>query len=58
MYFNDYATLVQQQGMLQDSVRTSVYQFAVLENKTDFKDKVVVDVGAGVFEQPTLPRPP
>merc|ERR1740130_90267 len=47
VYFNDYATLVQQQGMLQDSVRTSVYQFAVLENKTDFKDKVVVDVGAG-----------
>jgi len=33
MYFNDYATLVQQQGMLQDHVRTSIYQFAIYENK-------------------------
>ena len=27
VYFNDYATLIQQQGMLQDTVRTSLYQF-------------------------------
>ena len=47
MYFNDYATLVQQQGMLQDHVRTSIYQFAVYENKEDFKGKRVLDVGAG-----------
>ena len=47
MYFNDYSTLVQQQGMLQDSVRTSLYQFAILENRVDFKDKTVLDVGAG-----------
>ena len=47
IYFNDYATLVQQQGMLQDSVRTSIYQFAVLENRSDFEGKRVMDVGAG-----------
>ena len=47
MYFNDYSTLVQQQGMLQDQVRTSIYQFAVLENKPDFAGKTVLDVGAG-----------
>eukprot|EP00966_Prymnesium_polylepis_P198639 4603867-Prymnesium_polylepis.1 len=33
--------------MLQDTVRTSLYQFAILENKEDFADKRVLDVGAG-----------
>ena len=47
VYFNDYSTLVQQQGMLQDTVRTSLYQFAILENKGDFRGKRVLDVGAG-----------
>ena len=47
MYFNDYSTLVQQQGMLQDQVRTSIYQFAILENAADFRGKRVLDVGAG-----------
>jgi len=47
VYFHDYSTLVQQQGMLQDSVRTSIYQFAVLENKPDFAGQTVLDVGAG-----------
>lgn len=47
IYFNDYSTLVQQQGMLQDTVRTSIYQFAILENADDFRGKVVLDVGAG-----------
>ncbi|KAL1503590.1 hypothetical protein AB1Y20_012068 [Prymnesium parvum] len=47
VYFNDYSTLVQQQGMLQDTVRTSLYQFAILENKSDFHGKTVLDVGAG-----------
>ena len=47
IYFNDYATLVQQQGMLQDSVRTSLYQFAMLENTADFAGKTVLDVGTG-----------
>jgi len=47
VYFNDYSTLIQQQGMLQDSVRTSIYQFAILENAPDFEGKRVLDVGAG-----------
>ena len=47
VYYNDYSTLVQQQDMLQDQVRTSLYQFAMLENKPDFDGKSVVDVGAG-----------
>ena len=33
--------------MLQDSVRTSLYQFAMLENTADFAGKTVLDVGAG-----------
>jgi histone-arginine methyltransferase CARM1 len=31
----------------QDFVRTSTYQKAILSNLTDFRDKVVLDVGAG-----------
>lgn len=42
-----YGYLSQQQNMLQDYVRTSTYQRAVLANSDDFKDKVVLDVGAG-----------
>lgn len=33
--------------MLQDYIRTSTYQKAVLINNIDFQDKVVLDVGAG-----------
>lgn len=33
--------------MLQDFVRTYTYQRAILSNLNDFKDKVVLDVGAG-----------
>jgi len=47
VYYNDYSTLVQQQGMLQDHVRTSLYQFSMLENVSDFAGKTVLDVGAG-----------
>eukprot|EP00965_Chrysotila_dentata_P230842 6198024-Pleurochrysis_carterae.AAC.3 len=43
IYFNDYSTLIQQQGMLQDTVRTSIYQFAILENGLDFAGKSVSD---------------
>ncbi len=32
---------------LQDYIRTSTYQSAMLQNGVDFKDKVVLDVGAG-----------
>jgi predicted RNA methylase len=33
--------------MMQDYIRTSTYQRAILANLPDFKDKVVLDVGAG-----------
>ncbi|XP_031335448.1 histone-arginine methyltransferase CARMER-like isoform X3 [Photinus pyralis] len=46
-YFQFYGYLSQQQNMLQDFVRTYTYQRAILSNLNDFKDKVVLDVGAG-----------
>ncbi|GFS61521.1 histone-arginine methyltransferase CARMER [Trichonephila inaurata madagascariensis] len=46
-YFQFYGYLSQQQNMLQDYIRTSTYQRAMLANLEDFKDKVILDVGAG-----------
>ncbi|XP_044256147.1 histone-arginine methyltransferase CARMER isoform X3 [Tribolium madens] len=46
-YFQFYGYLSQQQNMLQDFVRTYTYQRAILCNLDDFKDKVILDVGAG-----------
>ena len=46
-YFQFYGYLSQQQNMMQDFIRTSTYQRAILANANDFKDKVVLDVGAG-----------
>lgn len=46
-YFQFYGYLSQQQNMMQDYVRTSTYQRAMLQNHADFQDKVVIDVGAG-----------
>ena len=46
-YFQFYALLSQQQNMMQDYVRTSTYQRAILDNYADFEGKVVLDVGAG-----------
>ncbi|KAG8185825.1 hypothetical protein JTE90_024802 [Oedothorax gibbosus] len=46
-YFQFYGYLSQQQNMMQDYIRTSTYQRAILANLDDFKDKVVLDVGAG-----------
>ncbi|XP_054723835.1 histone-arginine methyltransferase CARMER-like isoform X2 [Uloborus diversus] len=46
-YFQFYSYLSQQQNMMQDYIRTSTYQRAILANLEDFKDKVVLDVGAG-----------
>lgn len=46
-YFQFYGYLSQQQNMLQDYIRTSTYEKAVLANPKDFQDKVVLDVGAG-----------
>ncbi|XP_077981089.1 histone-arginine methyltransferase CARM1-like [Glandiceps talaboti] len=46
-YFQFYGYLSQQQNMMQDYIRTSTYQKAMLQNHEDFRDKVVLDVGAG-----------
>lgn len=46
-YFQFYGYLSQQQNMLQDYIRTSTYEKAVLYNTKDFQDKVILDVGAG-----------
>ncbi|XP_035207640.1 histone-arginine methyltransferase CARMER-like isoform X1 [Stegodyphus dumicola] len=46
-YFQFYGYLSQQQNMMQDYIRTSTYQRAILANLDDFKDKIVLDVGAG-----------
>ena len=46
-YFGYYSLLSHQAQMLQDTVRTSVYQRAILSNSHDFQDKLVMDVGAG-----------
>ncbi|KAL9314838.1 hypothetical protein ACSQ67_020290 [Phaseolus vulgaris] len=47
MYFHYYGQLLHQQNMLQDYVRTGTYYAAVIENRSDFTGRVVVDVGAG-----------
>jgi len=46
-YFQFYGYLSQQQNMMQDYIRTSTYQSAILQNASEFKGKVVLDVGAG-----------
>ena len=46
-YFHYYGLIQQQQNMLQDYVRTGSYYSAIIENRNIFKDKVVIDVGAG-----------
>ncbi|OBZ82277.1 putative histone-arginine methyltransferase 1.4 [Choanephora cucurbitarum] len=47
-YFGYYAQLQHQQNMLQDTVRTSTYRSSILLNgPKSFKDKLVMDVGAG-----------
>ncbi|XP_037707047.1 histone-arginine methyltransferase CARM1-like isoform X2 [Choloepus didactylus] len=46
-YFQFYGCISQQQNMMQDFVRTATYHRAILQNHTDFKDKVVLDVGCG-----------
>lgn len=46
-YFQFYGYLAQQQNMMQDYVRTSTYQRAILDNYSDFTGKVVLDVGTG-----------
>jgi hypothetical protein len=53
-YFYYYGCVIHQQNMLQDSVRTSTYQRAFLENPKDFEQKVVLDVGCGSGLHPSI----
>ena len=46
-FLHYYGMIVHQQNMLHDRVRTGTYKTAFDQNKIDFKDKVVVDVGTG-----------
>ena len=42
--FQFYGYLSQQQNMMQDYIRTSTYQRAMLDNSSDFMDKVDLTV--------------
>ena len=46
-YFNYYAKLANQQNMMEDAVRTPKYRDAIIGNPTNFRGKVVMDVGCG-----------
>lgn len=46
-YFCEYAYLYHQMDMLEDVHRTGSYFDAITRNRDSFKDKVVLDVGAG-----------
>lgn len=53
--FQFYGYLSQQQNMMQDYVRTGTYQRAILQNHTDFKDKVSSQNGK--LAEPSLQVP-
>lgn len=46
-YFGSYSHFYIHEEMLKDRVRTTTYMRAIEENKNDFKDKIVLDIGAG-----------
>ncbi|KAK4749373.1 hypothetical protein SAY87_026822 [Trapa incisa] len=46
-YFDSYSHFGIHEEMLKDGVRTRTYQNVIYQNKFLFKDKVVLDVGAG-----------
>lgn len=46
-YFNSYAHFGIHEEMLKDAVRTGAYQTAIQDNAHLFKNKIVLDVGAG-----------
>eukprot|EP01126_Amoeba_proteus_P021639 TRINITY_DN2201_c0_g2_i4.p1 TRINITY_DN2201_c0_g2~~TRINITY_DN2201_c0_g2_i4.p1 ORF type:complete len:394 (-),score=78.96 TRINITY_DN2201_c0_g2_i4:349-1530(-) len=46
-YFESYAHLDIHEEMIRDSIRTNTYRNAMLQNPSDFKDKIVLDVGCG-----------
>ncbi|KMZ71913.1 putative Protein arginine n-methyltransferase 1 [Zostera marina] len=46
-YFDSYSHFGIHEEMLKDTVRTKTYQNVIYQNKFLFKDKIVLDVGAG-----------
>ena len=46
-YFNSYSSFYIHEEMIKDSVRTCAYRDAIMNNPESFKDKVVLDIGAG-----------
>ncbi|AOA60353.1 Arginine dimethylating methyltransferase [Komagataella phaffii CBS 7435] len=46
-YFSSYDHFGIHEEMLKDQVRTISYRSAILKNKANFKDKIVLDVGCG-----------
>jgi len=46
-YFGSYSHFYIHEEMLKDTVRTLAYQRAIEDNPNDFKDKIVLDIGAG-----------
>lgn len=47
VYFLPYGTMYEHKRMLSDRVRMKAYYGAIMGNKDYFKDKIVLDVGAG-----------
>lgn len=46
-YFGSYSHFYIHEEMLKDKIRTDAYRHAIEGNKDDFKDKIVLDIGAG-----------
>ena len=46
-YYGSYSHFYIHEEMLKDTVRTTSYQRAIEDNPQDFKDKIVLDIGAG-----------
>ncbi len=46
-YFGSYSNFYIHEEMLKDRIRTTSYQLAIEKNPGAFKDKIVLDIGAG-----------
>jgi len=46
-YFEEYAKMYIHYEMIKDKTRCNAYRDAILQNKVDFEDKVVLDLGCG-----------
>jgi len=46
-YFESYSHYGIHEEMIKDSIRTSTYKSAIMDNPSLFKDKVVLDIGCG-----------